>query len=119
MNYECHITVEREHGPVAEALAKEMHWKYSQIDGDPVLGKEVFAYLTTHDHDLLQMQRRMNYAVGALQEKGIAVVREKIELIVYDKKAPTCRCCGTRKNLHRDLGSGGPYRCNSAGCMVF
>lgn len=87
MNYECHITVARKDGPVAEILAKEMHWKFSQIDGDPVLGKEVFAYLTTHDNDLLQMQRRMNYAVTALRDQGVEVIREKIELIVYDTKA--------------------------------
>ncbi len=32
---------------------------------------------------------------------------------------PKCACCGTKENLHRDLGSGGPYRCNSPDCMVF
>lgn len=32
---------------------------------------------------------------------------------------PKCACCGTTENLHRDYGSGGPYRCNSSGCMVF
>lgn len=31
---------------------------------------------------------------------------------------PRCSCCGTTENLHRDLGSGGPYRCNSADCVV-
>lgn len=30
-----------------------------------------------------------------------------------------CSCCGTTENLHADLGSGGPYRCNSPDCMVF
>lgn len=32
---------------------------------------------------------------------------------------PRCACCGTTENLHRDVGSGGPYRCNSVDCMVF
>lgn len=32
---------------------------------------------------------------------------------------PRCACCGTRHNLHRDLGSGGPYRCDKNICVVF
>lgn len=32
---------------------------------------------------------------------------------------PKCACCGTTENLLRDVGSGGPYRCNSADCVVF
>lgn len=35
------------------------------------------------------------------------------------EKAPRCACCGTTKNLHRDNGSGGPYRCSSVNCIVF
>lgn len=86
MNYECHITVERQDGPVAAGVATALHWKYSQIDGDPVLGKKVYAYLTTHDSDLLRMRDRMTTAVSALRDQGVDVVREKIELIVYDTK---------------------------------
>lgn len=37
----------------------------------------------------------------------------------YVAPVPKCRCCGTTENLHEDLGSGGPYRCNSPDCMVF
>lgn len=35
------------------------------------------------------------------------------------KNLPKCACCGTTENLHEDLGSGGPYRCNSPDCVVF
>lgn len=31
---------------------------------------------------------------------------------------PRCTCCGTRKNLHRDYGSSGPFRCDSPDCEV-
>lgn len=86
MIYECHITVDRNDGPAAEDVAKRLHWKYSQIDGDPVLGKKVFAYLTTHDTDVLRMHQRMVMASGDLKAIGVEVVREKIELIVYDTK---------------------------------
>lgn len=30
-----------------------------------------------------------------------------------------CSSCRTPHNLHRDLGSGGPYRCDSYDCVVF
>lgn len=30
-----------------------------------------------------------------------------------------CSSCGTKDNLHRDLGCGGPYRCNSSDCVMF
>lgn len=35
------------------------------------------------------------------------------------KDAPRCVCCGTAENLHADLGSGGPWRCNSPDCAVY
>lgn len=34
-------------------------------------------------------------------------------------RKPRCSCCGTTERLHFDAGSGGPYRCDSADCMVF
>lgn len=34
-------------------------------------------------------------------------------------EVPKCAGCGTIENLHRDYGSGGPYRCDSPDCMVF
>lgn len=86
MNYECHITIPRDSADIGETIATELHWKFSKIDGDPVLGKKVFAYLTTHDSDLLRMRERMQTAADALRARGIDVVREKIELIVYDVK---------------------------------
>lgn len=30
-----------------------------------------------------------------------------------------CAGCGTTDNVHRDLGSGGPWRCSSPNCVVF
>jgi Tfp pilus assembly protein FimT len=35
------------------------------------------------------------------------------------KDTPRCSCCGVTENLHRDFGSGGPWRCGSADCVVF
>lgn len=87
MNYECHITIPREHAARGEQIAKDLHWKFSQIDGDPVLGKKTFAYLTTHDKDCVRIHMWMKDASRILTDMGIPVIREKIELIIYDTKA--------------------------------
>jgi hypothetical protein len=88
MNYECHITVACKDRHVAAGVAADRTnpWKYSQIDGDPVLGQKVFAYLTKHDTNYVRLYSNMKAAVGALSQQGVGVVREKIELIMYDTK---------------------------------
>lgn len=52
-----------------------------------------------------------------------ALLKEFVErwarAIVEYEAVPRCACCGTTENLHRDVGSGGPYRCNSPDCVVF
>jgi hypothetical protein len=34
-------------------------------------------------------------------------------------RRPECSCCGAIKDLYRDYGSGGPYRCHSSDCIVY
>jgi hypothetical protein len=88
MNFECHITVHVRHAERATLHAKDLHWKTSQIDGDPVLGKKPFFYLTTHSDNAPEMFARMKRAVDALQFDGIHVIRSKIELIIHDEITP-------------------------------
>jgi hypothetical protein len=60
-------------------------------------------------HNTQQLRERIaNKLVPLLQS---AMVPEEV--------VPKCACCGTTENLHRDLGSGGPWRCNSSDCIVF
>lgn len=87
--YECHITINAESTVQLlwlEALAGDIGWKFSRIDGDPVLGKGVFTYFTRHDTNADRMKSRMQNAVARLSEAGFHVVREKIEHIIYDTK---------------------------------
>lgn len=87
MNYECHITVHVQHAKAAEAVAKDLHWKTSQIDGDPVLGDRPFFYLTTHCSNVEDMMHRMRMCTDMLERvNGVPVIREKIELIIHDTK---------------------------------
>jgi hypothetical protein len=84
--YECHVTFNKEREEDLKDLAKEFHWKYSAIDGDPVLGNKVFAYLTTHDKDYDTIYRRMKTVEELACLQGTLPVRSKIEHIVYDTK---------------------------------
>lgn len=86
MNYECHITIHKDHAEKAKAHARDLHWKTSQIDGDPVPGDKPFFYLTTHSSNAPEIFARMQRAVNALEFDGVPVIREKIELIIHDTK---------------------------------
>lgn len=85
--YECHITVNKTKSEkLFKDLAKEYKWKTSAIDGDPVLGNNVYFYFTTYDDDFDRMRGRMENFVDVLQGTGTKVVRKKIEKIVYDER---------------------------------
>jgi calcineurin-like phosphoesterase family protein len=53
----------------------------------------------------------------SLEDLKIKIAKQKFDF--EDLKAPRCSCCGSKENLHRDLGSGGPYRCDSDDCVMF
>lgn len=88
MNYECHLTLPLEHKAIGERVAlSENAWKTSEIERDPVLGKGSHFYLTTHDSDLEYLFARMRAMAHLLKNEGAQVIREKIELIVYDSRS--------------------------------
>jgi hypothetical protein len=89
MMLESHITVSTEHALAAAEVAEAMHWKTSEIARDPVLGNKNYFYLTSHDTDWARMFERMHACTRVLKAHGIPVLREKIELIVYDTKSST------------------------------
>ncbi len=82
--YECHVTVEKPSQPAMyEQLAKDLGWKTSFIDGDPVLGQKVYFYFTCNHVDFVSIKDKM----GALAQRlGPDAIRQKIEKIVYDTK---------------------------------
>ena len=86
MIYECHITCHQADAAKATEVAEFGGWKTSEITRDPTLGNKTFFYLTTHDRDVVRIHQRMYQCSAALKAVGIEVLREKIELIVYDTK---------------------------------
>lgn len=84
--FECHITCNLADAEGAQIVAEELNWSTSQIERDPVLGKGSYFYLTSHEKDFLRLFGRMQSATNVLRLRGIAVVRQKIEAILYDRK---------------------------------
>lgn len=86
--YEAHITLRREDAEAVEALADALPtWHFSQIHGDPVLGRSPFCYLTSHDHIYGSLYAAMRGVENTLKAAGLIPVRLKIEHIVFDERA--------------------------------
>lgn len=96
VNYECHITMES-NGLLSPAGIKDVvetsGWSFSQIDGDPQLGKGVKCYATNHFNfseagvEAVQQSIVLNELdtyVDLYKSRGAKVIRKKIEKIVYD-----------------------------------
>lgn len=86
MIYECHITCDVKDAAIATEVARIDNWKTSEIARDPTLGNKNFFYLTCHERDVEKIFLRMRAVVRALRHLKVEVLREKIELIIYDTK---------------------------------
>lgn len=86
--YESHVTMEGD-PVVVKPLVENLGWKFSKIDGDPILGKGVKCYATMHhsfaipEGDVLDV---LHITAAALRGNGVNVTREKIEVVIYDTK---------------------------------
>lgn len=89
MTYEVHITCDQKDRKSVEHVATEYPWwKTSEIARDIVLGEKTYMYLTSHFRSKTDAFSRLGEAVDLLKRQDCHVVREKIELIVYDTKGP-------------------------------
>lgn len=105
MDFECHITVHTDHAEVATRIAKNLHWKTSEIARDPVLGDKNFFYLTTHDNDFGRMYQRMRQCCHELTVEGVPVLREKIEAILHDTKKKLIQSEKSTAEILSEVGS--------------
>jgi hypothetical protein len=95
MSFEIHVTLDnkyREEEAVIKRCLPDPHyltWKFSAIDGDPVLGDKVFCYLTGHTDFVKTALHQLVLLLGHLRFHGIEPIRTKIEHIVFDSKTKT------------------------------
>ena len=91
--YEMHITMLGSKDILAP-MVKKMGWKFSAIDGDPVLGDGIKCYATawlsprriSQDEAVLTLTG----TADILKHWGANVIREKIELVIYDTRKGRC-----------------------------
>ncbi len=84
--YEAHLTFRADDRAEVAAHADSV-WRFSAIDGDPLLGANVFCYLTAHETDIDVLRQEMKDAVAHLASVyGVQPVRQKIERVIYDTK---------------------------------
>jgi hypothetical protein len=86
MLYESHITCSTAQSEIAQVVADAHRWKTSQISRDITLGDATYFYLTTHDVTEVRIMQRLRETVDALEIAGVNVIRQKIELIIFDTK---------------------------------
>ncbi len=82
--YECHVTF-----MTSEGDPRITGWKFSAIDGDPVLGAGVKSYLTRQFKDskpLADVIAEVEFAAAQLRDSGLRVLRRKVEHVIYDTK---------------------------------
>lgn len=105
--YECHITVEDPNYDWCRILIENMKWKYSRIDGDPIMGPGVKQYATRHYNSKLDKEKVLDELFSAANElidNGIKVTRRKIELVIWDDRSSkiTFACDGACPECHLD-----------------
>lgn len=86
MKFESHITLLREHSIAVNEIAQFTGWTYSQIDGDPIMGKQAYCYLTAYDASPHILHSRMMEVVRLCKASQVEPLRTKIEAIVFDSK---------------------------------
>lgn len=90
--YECHVTCQGDPSLV-RAYVEAMGWTFSAIDGDIVMGAGTKCYATHHYN--ARMERavvvgNLEWAAQRLRFTGVvAVLREKVELVVHDRRHHT------------------------------
>lgn len=99
MYYECHITLALTPKDMRQAVESFNGWSYSAINGDPDLGDTLLCYATRRASagcDLMKVVEVMGQVAAGLELCGGVVLRQKVELVVFDTKALTSATKGVK-----------------------
>jgi len=102
--YECHITLEGNSNEI-KTHVEELKWKFSSISGDIILGDGVKCYATRHFNTKLSFTKvfeKLMDTAYELENKGIKVIRRKVEHVLYDDRSVKVNCNGGCIECHLD-----------------
>jgi hypothetical protein len=102
--YECHVTMLGDPETIRPHV-ESRKWKFSAIDGDPVLGEGLKCYATRLFSSRFKTEDIVNNLLNVadeLSKQGCNVLRRKVELVIYDDKSSKVRCVGGCADCHID-----------------
>jgi hypothetical protein len=102
--YECHVTMVGDPKQI-RPVVEELKWKFSVIDGDPVMGEGVKCYATRFFNIKVAPEDVVASLMAtstSLSTAGCEVIRRKTELVVFDDRASKVRCTGGCVECHLD-----------------
>lgn len=89
--YECHITMWAPDPYEIAPIVEKTGWSFSVISGDPDLGSGIKAYATRQFNKRKLKENvilNMNTTAEFIKEfSGAVVLRQKVELVIYDERA--------------------------------
>ena len=76
--FEAHITLPRDRAETVEKLGALCGWTFSQIDGDPLMGKQAYCYLTAYKPDAQALLAEMREVSRLLAEASVMVLQVQL-----------------------------------------
>lgn len=103
--YEAHITL-LGRPDFVRPLVEALQWKFSAIDGDPVLGPGVKCYATKQFNSKIPREAVLQdlQETAAALVGSVEIIRKKIELVIYDTRSRRMRdvCAGSCPECHSE-----------------
>lgn len=100
--YEAHITF-LGHPSTLRPEVEKQGWRFSTINGDPVLGEGIKCYATTFfnarrtETEVIEV---LHATARIFSELGHKVIRRKIELVLHDDRSRDVPCEGSCLECH-------------------
>jgi hypothetical protein len=102
--YECHVTLLGNATEIRPEV-ENRKWKFSVIDGDPVLGDGIKCYATKLFNRRVAQDtviKELFLIATELQNNGFNVLRRKVELVIFDDRSSKVQCNGGCVECHLD-----------------
>lgn len=95
--YECHVTMTGDRNLAEHAVANLLGtWRFSSIDGDANFGNGVKHYATIQLNTKIGLEAAVAQVLDAgkfLRFKGLEVIREKVEEVLFDTRSSKVQAC--------------------------